>query len=171
MKEPNKLKVEKVKSINNFPSTNKKNENNQKIGKNIFNKINMNMNMNQLSFNKNIGKSRNSNGIENALYNKNSLFNKDSLLNKIKKNFKNHFMTMKDMEKININKSNNQISFTQNNNNKKKSHINYLNNNHNHNHNISNNNLDLINKSTPKVNKKPYKNVSYSSLMNIQKLN
>ena len=168
MKEPNKLKVEKVKSINNFASTNKKNENNKKMGKNIFNKINMNMNMNQLSFNKNIGKSRNSNGIENALYTKNSLFNKDSLLNKTNKiksnaNFKNHFMTMKDMDKISINKSNNQISFTQNNNNKKNSHINYLKNNHNHNHNISNNNLDLINKSTPKINKKSYKNVSSAS--------
>ena len=167
MKEPNKLKVEKVKSINNFTSTNKKNENNKKMGKNIFNKINMNMNMNQLSFNKNIGKSRNSNGIENALYTKNSLFNKDSLLNKTNKiksnaNFKNHFMTMKDMDKISINKSNNQISFTQNNN-KKNSHINYLKKNHNHNHNISNNNLDLINKSTPKVNKKSYKNVSSAS--------
>ena len=166
MKEPNKLKVEKVKSINNFASTNKKNENNKKMGKNIFNKINMNMN--QLSFNKNIGKSRNSNGIENALYTKNSLFNKDSLLNKTNKiksnaNFKNHFMTMKDMDKISINKSNNQISFTQNNNNKKNSHINYLKNNHNHNHNISNNNLDLINKSTPKINKKSYKNVSSAS--------
>ena len=167
MKEPNKLKLEKVKSINNFTSTNKKNENNKKMGKNIFNKINMNMNMNQLSFNKNIGKSRNSNGIENALYTKNSLFNKDSLLNKTNKiksnaNFKNHFMTMKDMDKISINKSNNQISFTQNNN-KKNSHINYLKKNHNHNHNISNNNLDLINKSTPKVNKKSYKNVSSAS--------
>jgi len=166
MKEPNKLKVEKVKSINNFASTNKKNENNKKMGKNIFNKINMNMN--QLSFNKNIGKSRNANGIENALYTKNSLFNKDSLLNKTNKiksnaNFKNHFMTMKDMDKISINKSNNQISFTQNNNNKKNSHINYLKNNQNHNHNISNNNLDLINKSTPKVNKKSYKNVSSAS--------
>ena len=164
MKEPNKLKVEKVKSINNFASTNKKNENNKKMGKNIFNKINMNMNMNQLSFNKNIGKSRNSNGIENALYTKNSLFNKDSLLNKTNKiksnaNFKNHFMTMKDMDKISINKSNNQISFTQNNNNKKNSHINYLKSNHN----ISNNNLDLINKSTPKINKKSYKNVSSAS--------
>ena len=170
MKDPNKLKVEKVKSINNFASTNKKNENNKKMGKNIFNKINMNMNMNmnQLSFNKNIGKSRNPNGIENALYTKNSLYNKDSLLNKTNKiksnaNFKNHFMTMKDMDKININKSNNQISFTQNNNNKKNPHINYLKNNHNHNHNTSNNNLDLINKSTPKVNKKSYKNVSSAS--------
>ena len=166
MKDPNKLKVEKVKSINNFASTNKKNENNKKMGKNIFNKINMNMNMNmnQLSFNKNIGKSRNPNGIENALYTKNSLYNKDSLLNKTNKiksnaNFKNHFMTMKDMDKISINKSNNQISFTQNNNNKKNPHINYLKNNHN----ISNNNLDLINKSTPKVNKKSYKNVSSAS--------
>ena len=170
MKEPNKLKVEKVKSINNFANTNKKNENNKKMGKNIFNKINMNMNMNQLSFNKYIGKSRNSNGIEGSLYTKNSLFNKDSLLNKTNKiksnaNFKNHFMTMKDMDRININKSNNQISFTQNNNNKKNSHTNYLKNNqnHNHNHNISNNNLDLINKSTPKVNKKSYKNVSSAS--------
>ena len=166
MKEPNKLKVEKVKSINNFASTNKKNENNKKMGKNIFNKINMNMN--QLSFNKNIGKSRNANGIENALYTKNSLFNKDSLLNKTNKiksnaNFKNHFMTMKDMDKISINKSNNQISFTQNNNNKKNSQINYFKNNNNNNHNISNNNFDLIDRSTPKVSKKPYKNVSSAS--------
>jgi len=166
MKDPNKLKVEKVKSINNFASTNKKNESNKRMGKNIFNKINMNMNMNQLSFNKYIGKSRNSNGIENSLYTKNSLFNKDSILNKTNKirsnaNFKNHFMTMKDIDKISINKSNNQISFTQNNNNKKNSHLNYLKNNHNHN--ISNNNLDLINKSTPKINKKSYKNVSSAS--------
>ena len=70
-------------------------------------------------------------------------------------------MTMKDMDKISINKSNNQISFTQNNNNKKNSQINYLKNNNNHN--ISNNNLDLINKSTPKINKKQYKNVSSAS--------
>ena len=167
MKEPNKIKVEKMKSINNFASTNKKNYN-KKLGKNNFNKINknMNINMNQLSFNKNIGKSRNSNGIENALYTKNSLFSKYSLLNKTNKiksnaNFKNHFMTMKDMDKISINKSNNQISFTQNNNNKKNSQINYLKNNNNHN--ISNNNLDLINKSTPKINKKQYKNVSSAS--------
>ena len=167
MKDPNKLKVGKVKSINNFASTNKKNESNKRMGKNIFSKINMsmNMNMNQLSFNKYIGKSRNSNGIENSLYTKNSLFNKDSILNKTNKirsnaNLKNHFMTMKDIDKISINKSNNQISFTQNNN-KKNSHINYLKNNHNHN--ISNNNLDLINKSTPKINKKSYKNVSSAS--------
>ena len=169
MKEPNKIKVEKMKSINNFASTNKKNYN-KKMGKNNFNKINKNMNininMNQLSFNKNIGKSRNPNGIENALYTKNSLFSKYSLLNKTNKiksnaNFKNHFMTMKDMDKISINKSNNQISFTQNNNNKKNSQINYLKNNNNHN--ISNNNLDLINKSTPKINKKQYKNVSSAS--------
>ena len=167
MNEPNKIKVEKMKSINNFASTNKKNYN-KKLGKNNFNKINknMNINMNQLSFNKNIGKSRNSNGIENALYTKNSLFSKYSLLNKTNKiksnaNFKNHFMTMKDMDKISINKSNNQISFTQNNNNKKNSQINYLKNNNNHN--ISNNNLDLINKSTPKINKKQYKNVSSAS--------
>ena len=167
MKEPNKIKVEKMKSINNFASINKKNYN-KKLGKNNFNKINknMNINMNQLSFNKNIGKSRNSNGIENALYTKNSLFSKYSLLNKTNKiksnaNFKNHFMTMKDMDKISINKSNNQISFTQNNNNKKNSQINYLKNNNNHN--ISNNNLDLINKSTPKKNKKQYKNVSSAS--------
>ena len=167
MNEPNKIKVEKMKSINNFASINKKNYN-KKLGKNNFNKINknMNINMNQLSFNKNIGKSRNSNGIENALYTKNSLFSKYSLLNKTNKiksnaNFKNHFMTMKDMDKISINKSNNQISFTQNNNNKKNSQINYLKNNNNHN--ISNNNLDLINKSTPKINKKQYKNVSSAS--------
>ena len=167
MKEPNKIKVEKMKSINNFASINKKNYN-KKLGKNNFNKINknMNINMNQLSFNKNIGKSRNPNGIENALYTKNSLFSKYSLLNKTNKiksnaNFKNHFMTMKDMDKISINKSNNQISFTQNNNNKKNSQINYLKNNNNHN--ISNNNLDLINKSTPKINKKQYKNVSSAS--------
>jgi hypothetical protein len=166
MKDPNKLKVEKVKSINNFANTNKKNENSKKMGKNIFNKINMNMN--QLSFNKKLGKSRNSNGIENSLYTKNSLLNKDSLLNKTNKiksnaNFKNHFMTMKDIDKMSINKSNNQISFIQNNNNKKNPHINYLKNSQNYNHNISNNNLDLINKSTPKVNKKSYKNVSSSS--------
>ena len=169
MNEPNKIKVEKMKSINNFASINKKNYN-KKLGKNNFNKINKNMNininMNQLSFNKNIGKSRNPNGIENALYTKNSLFSKYSLLNKTNKiksnaNFKNHFMTMKDMDKISINKSNNQISFTQNNNNKKNSQINYLKNNNNHN--ISNNNLDLINKSTPKINKKQYKNVSSAS--------
>ena len=167
MNEPNKIKVEKMKSINNFASINKKNYN-KKLGKNNFNKINknMNINMNQLSFNKNIGKSRNSNGIENALYTKNSLFSKYSLLNKTNKiksnaNFKNHFMTMKDMDKISINKSNNQISFTQNNNNKKNSQINYLKNNNNHN--ISNSNLDLINKSTPKINKKQYKNVSSAS--------
>ena len=167
MNEPNKIKVEKMKSINNFASTNKKNYN-KKMGKNNFNKINknMNINMNQLSFNKNIGKSRNPNGIENALYTKNSLFSKYSLLNKTNKiksnaNFKNHFMTMKDMDKISINKSNNQISFTQNNKNKKNSQINYLKNNNNHN--ISNNNLDLINKSTPKINKKQYKNVSSAS--------
>ena len=169
MNEPNKIKVEKMKSINNFANKNKKN-NNKKMGQNNFNKlnINMNMNMNQLSFNKKICKSRNENGIEKALYTKNSLFSKYSLLNKTNKinnnvNFKNHFMTMKDMDKISINKSNNQISFTQNNNNKKNSQINYFKNNNNNNHNISNNNLDPIDRSTPKVNKKPYKNVSSAS--------
>ena len=167
MKEPNKIKVEKMKSINNFANKNKKN-NNKKMGQNNFNKLNINMNMNQLSFNKKICKSRNSNGIENALYTKNSLFSKYSLLNKTNKinnnaNFKNHFMTMKDMDKISINKSNNQISFTQNNNNKKNSQINYFKNNNNNNHNISNNNFDLIDRSTPKVSKKPYKNVSSAS--------
>ena len=166
MNEPNKLKVGKMKSINNLANTNKKNEN--KIGKNIFNKINMNINMNQLSFNKNIGKSRNSNGIENELYTKNSLFNKYSFLNQTNKiksnaNFKNHFMTMKDMDKISINKSKNQISLTQNNNNKKNSQVNYLKINNNHNRNISNNNQDLIKKTTPKVSKRPYKNVSSAS--------
>jgi len=166
MNEPNKLKVEKMKSINNFAGA--KNNNNKKKGKSNFNKINMNMNMNQLSFIKKIGKSRNSNEMENVLYTKNSLFNKYSLLNetnqiKSNSNFKSYFITMKDIDKISINKSNNQISFTQNNNNKKNSRINILKNNSNNNYNISNNNLDLIGKSTPKVNKKSYKSVSSAS--------
>ena len=164
MKDPNKIKIDKVTSNKNSENINKKLENNKKIERHIINKNNLN----QLSFNKYIGKSRNINGIESSFVSKKTLCNKDSnnLLNmnstnKIKNHLKlkNLFKTMLDIDKISNNKSNNHLIFKKINNNKKNLDINHITSKNPH----IVNNTDVFGKLTPKINKKIYKNALSAS--------
>ena len=129
-------------------NSNKKIASTKKLDNNIFTKININ----KLSFNHYIGKSRNTNGKENKL------LNKDSYLNSTNK-YRNYFKTMIDIDKLNNNKSNNKILLNQINN-KKNLNINDITKNS---QNYKNNNTEIMNKSTPRVNKKLYNKVSSAS--------
>lgn len=147
---PNKIKLEKMKTNNNFSSSNKKLDNKKKIDKSFLNKFNLT----QSSYIKFIGKSRNLNGMTNSNNLKNSFVNKSSLFNSnLSKNidkFKKNFQTMAPIDKIPTQLMNNKSNRSNN------SKINF-------NNKTIQNNLDLMNKSTPKINKKIFTILSSGS--------
>lgn len=147
---PNKIKMEKMKTNNNFSSSNKKLDNKKKIDKSILNKFNLT----QSSYIKFIGKSRNLNGMSNSTNIKNSFVNKSSLINSnLSKNidkFKKNFKTMAQIDKIPTQLMNNKSNRSNN------SKINF-------NNKTIQNNIELMNKSTPKINKKIFTILSSGS--------
>ena len=150
----NKIQLDKTKTNKHFTSSNKKLENKKKIDKNILNKFKLN----QSSFTKFIKKSRNLNGIYNASNSLNTIMVNKGIMNSTTTNkniekYRNNFKTMVLMDTIPDKISINQ---TYRENIKSKSKLNI-------NNKSIQNNLEILNKSTPKIKKKLFMNSTSAS--------
>jgi hypothetical protein len=147
---PSKMQFEKIRINNNYTSSNKKSENKKRIDRNILNKFKFN----QASFTKFIKKSRNLNGISNATNSLNTFGNKGMINSTTNRNFekyKNNFKTMVLMDTIS-----NKIGFNETNRESNNPKLNI-------------NNLEMMNKSTPKIKKKVFTNSASNNANQLSK--